>query len=400
MDRSMAEIKEEQYEEFLNEIDTMQEEEQEFPPANIIVAGITGTGKSTLLNAVFGKELAVTGIGKPQTSQSKSYQSSDVPIRIWDTVGFEMSEDGKRTTETLNAISEIIASKSVSVDPFDRIHAIWYCINASTHRIQPAEADFIAKLTRLGIPFIIVMTQCFGDDDDEFEHEIRNILAENGVRGLPIIQVLAKPKKFKNGSVEPSKGLEELVNLTVEKMPEYLKTSFIAAQRVSKAEKHATAVEAIIKKVKEADAGFWEKIPIARVIAGNYHITQLLLNISTIYNATILDKAAIREICHASTSALTKGTLKELWVGRGSLNSELYSIMCNLEIDDTETDFADHIKIALVIALDGFRFMNALEELWDESTEAQLQDIEYLVRELKARMASGQKWFSSLQKRS
>ena len=120
--------------------------------------------------------------------------------------------------------------------------------------------------------------------------------------------------------------------------------------------------------------------------------------ISTIYNATILDKTAIQEICHDSTSALTKGTLKELWVSRYNLNSELYSIMGNLEIEGTEVDFDDHIKIALVIALDGFRFMNALEELWDESTEAQLQDIDYLVRELKARMASGQRWFTGRQK--
>ena len=159
MARSMAEINEEQYEKLLQEIDKMQNEEQQFPPANIIVAGITGAGKSTLLNSVFGEELAVTGIGKPQTDQAKSYQSDDVPIRIWDTVGFEMSEDGKRTAETLNAISEIIASKSDSKDSFDRIHAIWYCINASAHRIQSTEADFIAKLTRLGVPFIIVMTQ-------------------------------------------------------------------------------------------------------------------------------------------------------------------------------------------------------------------------------------------------
>lgn len=398
MERSMAELNEELYEELLQEIDTMQEEEQEFPPANIIVAGITGAGKSTLLNAVFGEELAVTGIGKPQTNEAQSYQSDNVPIRIWDTVGFEMSEDGKRTAETLNAISEIIASKSSSRDSFDRIHAIWYCINASAHRLQATEADFIAKLTRLGVPFIIVMTQCFGDDDDEFQQQIQGILAEKGVEELPIIQVLAKPKTFKSGNTEPSKGLEELVNLTVEKMPEYLKTSFIAAQKVSKVEKHTAAIEAIIDKVRQAEGGFWEKIPIARVIAANSHITQLLLNISIIYNATILDKDAIQEICHDSTSALTKGTLKELWVQRDSLNDELYSIMCDLEVEESGIDLDDHFKLALVIALDGFRFMNALEELWDESTEAQLQDIDYLVRELKVRMASGQSWFTNPQR--
>lgn len=398
MERSMSEINEEQYEELLQEIDTMQEGEREFPPANIIVAGITGAGKSTLVNAVFGEELAVTGIGKPQTDKPQTYQSDNVPIRIWDTVGFEMSEDGKRTAETLNAISEIIASKSGSKDSFDRIHAIWYCINASAHRLQSTEADFIAKLTGIGVPFIIVMTQCFGDDDDEFEKQIQSILTEKGIEGLPIIQVLAKPKRFKSGNTESCKGLEELVNLTVEKMPEYLKASFIAAQRVSKLEKHTAAVEAIIAKVRQAEGGFWEKIPLARVIAANSHITHLLLSISIIYNATILDKAAIQEICHDSTSALTKGTLKELWVKKDSLNDELCSIMCDLDVDKIEIDFEDRIKIALVIALDGFRFMNALEELWDESTEAQLQDIDYLVRELKVRMASGQSWFTNPQK--
>ena len=33
--------------------------------ANIMVAGKTGTGKSTLLNAIFGEEVATTGTGRP-----------------------------------------------------------------------------------------------------------------------------------------------------------------------------------------------------------------------------------------------------------------------------------------------------------------------------------------------
>ena len=44
-------------------------EEANMPDANILVAGITGTGKSTLLNAVFGNEAAKTGTGKPVTDK-------------------------------------------------------------------------------------------------------------------------------------------------------------------------------------------------------------------------------------------------------------------------------------------------------------------------------------------
>ena len=39
--------------------------EEKLPTANIIVAGITGTGKSTLINAVFGENIAKTGVGRP-----------------------------------------------------------------------------------------------------------------------------------------------------------------------------------------------------------------------------------------------------------------------------------------------------------------------------------------------
>lgn len=394
--RSMKDIREAEFEAFAQDIDTRLKEEQKLPPANIIVAGITGVGKSTLLNAVFGKEVAATGIGKPQTQMAKNYQSDDVPIRIWDTVGFELSEDGKRTYETLKAISDIIASKGSIKDNFDRIHAIWYCINAEAKRLQPPEVDFIAKLTKLGVPFIIVMTQCFRKKDNTlFEQEITKILTERGVNNLPIIQVLAQEVEFENPitgeqMVLPSKGLEELVNLTTDKMPEYLKTSFIAAQRVSKTEKHNVAIEEIRKFIDKAEAGFWERVPFARVLAANSHITTLLLRISQIYNTTILGEEDIKKICHESTSDCKKGSLKDFWVKKDNLNQELKEIMHKIEVDDTEIDFEERKKIAIVIAIDGFRFMKALEELWDSSTEDQLQNIDYLVSQLQSKMRSSQ----------
>lgn len=67
------------------------------PTANIIVAGITGSGKSTLLNAVFSSNLAATGLGRPVTEQIAEYDSPDIPIHIWDTVGFELDSEKPRS---------------------------------------------------------------------------------------------------------------------------------------------------------------------------------------------------------------------------------------------------------------------------------------------------------------
>ena len=145
------------------------------PTANIMVAGITGTGKSTLLNAVFSSDLAATGAGRPVTEQIAEYDSPDIPIHIWDTVGLEL--DSEKTKESIRAIRDTIANKSVSDDHFDRIHAIWYCINSGSNRYQGAELDFIKNLHSIGVPFIIVLTQCIGDDDEinAFEDKIKSI---------------------------------------------------------------------------------------------------------------------------------------------------------------------------------------------------------------------------------
>lgn len=380
------------YKAFLDEVDNM----ETLPTANIIIAGITGVGKSTLLNAVFGENVSATGIGKPQTQEVKNYQSERVPIRIWDTVGFELSEDGKRTAETFDNIRKIVNDKVSSRDPFDLIHAIWYCINAEAKRLQEPEAKFIAKLTRLGVPFIIVMTQCFSEDDNnEFEAEIRKILKEHDIPDLPIVQVLALEKNFKHPFTKeiisiPRKGLQELVELTMEKMPEYLKVSFVSAQRIDKDVKHKAAIEEIVKTVDIRKMSNWELLsynlndwPIVRIIDTNRRIKKLFKRIADIYNATIINDIALKTICMASTSDVTEGTLRDFWTRKKKLNNEVINTLKKLGIDEDSIDANKTRKVFLVIAVDGLRFMYALEELWDHSTEKQLHDLNYIVQNMK-----------------
>ena len=68
---SMAQIRDQERDAFDKKVDEL---DGKFPPANIIIAGKTGVGKSTLLNAVFKEKLAETDIGHPVTSKSEKYE--------------------------------------------------------------------------------------------------------------------------------------------------------------------------------------------------------------------------------------------------------------------------------------------------------------------------------------
>ena len=61
--------------------------------ANLVIAGKTGVGKSTLINAAFREDIAQTGMGIPVTDEMRVYEKKDFPLRIYDTMGLELDEE-------------------------------------------------------------------------------------------------------------------------------------------------------------------------------------------------------------------------------------------------------------------------------------------------------------------
>lgn len=57
--------------------------------ANVLVMGNSGTGKSTLINAVFKFDRAKTGDGPAVTREMAIYENEQVPFRAIDTRGLE-----------------------------------------------------------------------------------------------------------------------------------------------------------------------------------------------------------------------------------------------------------------------------------------------------------------------
>lgn len=356
----------------------------DLPTANIMVAGIAGTGKSTLINAVFGSEMAATGIGRPVTDRIKEYQNGDIPIRIWDTVGLEL--DAEKTREAIKGIKTTIASKSSSNDQYDRIHAIWYCINSNGRRYQGAELEFIRELHSIGVPFIIVLTQCCGVEEEvnAFEAEIRKINRSIGMDDIRIVQVLAMPVKFRGMPTPISAfGLEDLVNVTLEMLPTFIKSGFIAAQRVSQVEKRDICEEIIYSYVKAAQHGFWDKVPIVNVFITDDKIMKMFRKLGEMYN-TVLSPNSIERIMKESGVDFKNnffGLISPIDMG---YSRKISALLAQKKKDgfSVDLDLDKNDRAARMIAFYGYTFVDSIEELWKKLTEEQLKDVDMVVRNL------------------
>lgn len=360
-------------------------DKDDLPVANIMVAGITGTGKSTLINAVFGDNMAATGSGKPVTEHIDEYNKEDIPIHIWDTVGLEL--DSEKTKQSIKSIKSTIASKAESNDQYDRIHAIWYCINSGSNRYQGAELEFIKELHSIGVPFIIVLTQCSGDENEVnmFEREIRKINASMKMEDIQIVQVLALPVKYRGMPTPiPSFGLDELVNTTLKMLPSFIKNGFIAAQRVSQTEKRSACEEIICEYVRAAQNGFWDKVPIINTRVTDKKIMKMFRKLGEMYN-TVMSQDSIDHIMKSSGVDFKNkffGLISPIDMGYSRKITNLLNQKKEEGFSVKVADVEKNERAARMTAFYGYTFIDAIEELWKLLTEEQLKDVDMVVTEL------------------
>lgn len=373
-------------EEFKKKVDAL--DRDELPTANIMVAGITGTGKSTLLNAIFGEELAATGKGRPVTAHIDEYQSLDIPIHIWDTVGLEL--DSAKTKESINSIRQTIAEKADSQDQFDRVHAIWYCINSGSSRYQGAELEFIKNLHSIGVPFIIVLTQCIGDPDEinQFENQIRELNASMGMSDIDIVQVCAMPFKLRGFTIDAF-GLDELVDKTMERLPDFIKSGFIAAQKVSKVQKRALCEDVIFEYVDVAQKGFWDKVPIINVFTTDSKISKMFVRIGKFYNTVLPEDAIERIIKELGSIDLENGFFGLLSPLNKKYNEKLDKLFAEkkkegFNVEVQKLDKSE--RVARMLAFYGYNFLDAVEEIWEVLTEEQLKQTDIVLGVLREKL--------------
>ena len=207
---------------------------------NIIVAGKTGVGKSTLINSMFKDNLVETGIGKPVTQHMRKITKKGLPLSIYDTRGFELGKEIQEEVkeEILDTIKEGLASKDIN----KTIHCIWYCINTASNRIEPEEIQWLKELTEANritqVPIIVVLTQSFSKKKAQ---EMRNFIFDENIDVVQVVPVLAQDYEIEDLGIAKAYGLDVLIKVMGQSLPEELIETFLHVEKASLDAKKARA---------------------------------------------------------------------------------------------------------------------------------------------------------------
>ena len=180
---------------------------------NVILLGICGVGKSTLINALTGSD-AKTGGPKPVTDKCEYYESESRHLRLWDTIGIEINNE-RNAKKILDMVKTIIEdSKNKGPDWF--IHCIWYCTRGS--RLQDNEEEIIKELINIypdgKMPIIFAYLNCVNEEERK--------LVESGCKksfpNFDFIPLLSRDIKDDNDKILfKSFGLADITKKTISK---------------------------------------------------------------------------------------------------------------------------------------------------------------------------------------
>jgi uncharacterized protein (DUF697 family)/predicted GTPase len=219
---------------------------------NLAVFGKTGVGKSTLVNAMFGREVAATGVGSPVTRGLVYHRHPDGFLGLYDSEGFETGTAGDAIVEGLRRL--IADHRSRAVD--QQIHAAWYLVRWSDRRFERAQEQFVRELAALGLPVIVVLTQV-PTRDGEVHPEAREFAAYIESLRLPIHpqgRVVLTNALSDPFTQSPVFGLQALLDDTYAVIPAAAEAALTAAQMLDIGRKKK-AVAAIINQAVVVAAG-------------------------------------------------------------------------------------------------------------------------------------------------
>ena len=281
---------------------------------NLALFGKTGVGKSTLNNAVFGDDVAPTGIGEPVTQDKHLYLHRTGFFGLLDTRGLEIGEDTDQIIKELVEYIERMRQQPLS----EQIHVAWYCVGGTNARLEATEEEFIRRLDE-HLPVIVVLTKV-----PSRTHPLVTGLSDHiAGLGLPIEhgRPVLTMDTYIASPADVAQGLSELLDATFRQAPEGVQSALNAAQKVDLARKRKAAGVSIGLATAAAAAVGASPIPFADgpIIAAAQ--VGLLARISAIYGIDFKKTglAAIVPVVLTNVGRAVAGGAIKLVPGAGSV---------------------------------------------------------------------------------
>lgn len=196
---------------------------------NVLVIGNSGVGKSTLINAVLGEDVAPTGWGNSGlTGKLEVYESENTPFRVIDTIGFEPSLIKKH--KAIHAVKKWSNESTKDSHNSKQINVIWFCIDGTSRKLFSDSIKNLTTATSMwkNVPIIAVITKSYSEPEREENIQMVNNAFEKQkiAKNLyKIIPVVASTYTLYEGAFAPPFGISELIDVTNDIMPQGLKAA-------------------------------------------------------------------------------------------------------------------------------------------------------------------------------
>lgn len=241
---------------------------------NVLLTGMTGAGKSSIINQVFGTSAVKTGTGTPITQHFERIELPNRPVVLYDAKGLEHGHHDEYISNMRSFFE-----KQIGMEQQDSIHVIWYVINSANSRIQVFEEILLREVFQ-NIPIIVILNKA-DISTPESRKALRDIINGLGLKNLLGVYDVTAHKsdlqssatievctrcQSQNISIKPKQktwecedcgakgstetmmnadGLPEVVAKTVQCIPEFTRDAFISAQFVNLSLKEKRSQEII-----------------------------------------------------------------------------------------------------------------------------------------------------------
>ena len=193
---------------------------------NVLLIGNSGVGKSTLINAVLGEDCAATGWGTSGTTKHiRPYEAENVPFRLIDTVGFELSYF--KIHAAIREIQKWSEEGAKEGHEDNQINTIWFCVDGTSAKLFPKTIEHLTKAVKMwhSVPIVVVITKSYSKPDRVHNIEmVQHAFAQQKLSAnlRKIIPVVASPYVIDEEAAvfAAPDGIEELIDTTIGLLPE------------------------------------------------------------------------------------------------------------------------------------------------------------------------------------